>query len=99
MLKQTGLIRGLMGFSDMLVPASSGERFISIKSSKNRLVVYRPEDDFYIGVEVKLACVVAEDGGKEGTVTSQGLSDGLILAALERGYEDFRVSEKWYSSR
>jgi len=92
MLKQTGLIRGLMGFSDMLVPSSADERFMSIKSSNSRLVVFRPEADFYIGVDVTLAHTVGEDGNKQGIATSQGLSDALILGALERGYADFRVS-------
>ena len=92
MLKQTGLIRGLMGFSDMLVPSSSSENFISIKSSKSRLIVYKPEPDFFIGVDITLAHTQAEDGTKEAVVTSQGLSDALIRGALERGYADFRVS-------
>ena len=98
MLKQTGLIRGLMGFSDMLVPSSSSENFISIKSSKSRLIVYKPEPDFFIGVDITLAHTQAEDGTKEAVVTSQGLSDALIRGALERGYADFRVSDVLHKS-
>jgi len=112
MLKQTGLVKGLMGFTNMLVPPkvegpadapggevdsgtagrTEAEPFLSIRSSKGRLMVYTPEEGFYICVGITLAMSIAEDGSKEVLHNAQGLSDRVLVTGLQRGYEDFRVS-------
>lgn len=112
MLKQTGLLKGLMGFTDMLVPPkvegtadapggevrsgaegrTEAEPFLSIRSSKGRLMVYTPEEGFYICVGISLAMSIAEDGSMEVLPNAQGLSDRVLVSGLQRGYEDFRVS-------
>ena len=114
MLKQTGLVKGLMGFTDMLLPPSKASRaaggsteeegaqgteeqtepepFLSIRSSKGRLIVYTPEEGFYVCVGITLAMSIAEDGSKEVLPNAQGLSDRVLVHGLTKGYEDFRVS-------
>ena len=104
MLKQTGLIKGLMGFSDMIIPSSSSppssevneERpdYISIKSTKSRMIVWSPEPDFHFYLNITLSTVISEDGKREQAYNAQGFSDRVIVSALKRGYEDFRVSHQ-----
>lgn len=105
MLKQTRLVKGLMGFTDMLVPSNPpsstseepvglGEKeepFLSIRTGKSRMIVIQPEKDFYIHLNIVLATAVGEDGQSEPTHNAQGLSDHTIVQAVERGYEDFKV--------
>ncbi|WWD17044.1 hypothetical protein CI109_101481 [Kwoniella shandongensis] len=93
MLRQVGLAKGLMGFADML--AKDDAKYWSIHAHKSRLLIYSPEPDFYIYINITLA----HTGEKKDPVPSaQGLSDTMLVDALARGYEDFRLLHGTLSS-
>ncbi|KAK8864661.1 hypothetical protein IAR55_001911 [Kwoniella newhampshirensis] len=86
MLRQVGLAKGLMGFADML--AKDKAKYWSIHAHKSRLLIYSPETDFYIYICITLAHTAEK---KDPTPSAQGLSDQMLVDALARGYEDFRL--------
>ena len=90
MLKQTGLVKGLTGFADMIT-RDSASSFTSISSSKSRLIVWNPEPDWFIYVNIALSTTISEVGKVEPSPTAQGISDQTIVSALSRGYGDFKV--------
>jgi hypothetical protein len=103
MLKQTGLVKGLMGFTDMVIPSSGSTSqslepttvdWMSVKTSKSRLVIYTPEKDVYVYINVTLATSVSEDGKAEPAYSAQGMSDLDLMTALRAGYADFRVRRR-----
>ncbi|WVQ77799.1 hypothetical protein IAR50_007489 [Cryptococcus sp. DSM 104548] len=85
MLRQVGLAKGLMAFGDMV--AKEDARFWSIRTHKQRLIIYTPEPDFYIYIN------------KDPAPGAQGLSDQLLVSGLARGYEDFRLLHGTLSSQ
>ncbi|OCF39800.1 hypothetical protein I317_06409 [Kwoniella heveanensis CBS 569] len=89
MLRQVGLAKGLMGFADMLVKDETKTKFWSIHGHRSRLLLFTPEKDFFFYINITLAH--REDEKKDPVVTSQGLSDEMLVDVLTRGYEEFRL--------
>ena len=70
----------------MVVPA---EGYYAIHSHRRRLLIW-PVKDVFIYVNIRLPLRAAEANVKpEPTPTAQGLLDQVIVAALERAYEDY----------
>ncbi|ODN72842.1 hypothetical protein L202_08273 [Cryptococcus amylolentus CBS 6039] len=93
MLRQVGLAKGLMAFGDMV--AKEDAKFWSIRSHKQRLIIYTPEPDFYIYICIQLANIGENN---DPAPAAQGLSDQLLVSGLTRGYEDFRLLHGTLSS-
>lgn len=106
MLKQLRLIKGLIGFTDMVIPSDQSIKHgsasvmenrsdpaLSIRTAKSRMIVHSPEKDFYIYTNITLSTTTGEDGKVEPTYNAQGLSDQTIVRALAQGYDDFKVCE------
>ncbi|WVO15196.1 hypothetical protein L204_102843 [Cryptococcus depauperatus] len=96
-LRQVGLARGLLSFVDMLV--KSDAPFWAVHSQKARRLIYTPEPGFFMYIvcvqELSMAnrkCIdlACNPDGKSSSL-AQGLSDHMLVAALERGYDDFRL--------
>lgn len=81
MLRQVGLAKGLMGFTDMAAPSRDEKNVWAVHGSHSRMIVYAPLPDWYMYI-----CIKSADTGVH------GLSDQMLVAGLERGYHDFCVS-------
>ncbi|KAK4684927.1 hypothetical protein P7C73_g5237, partial [Tremellales sp. Uapishka_1] len=103
MLRQVGLAKGIMGLMD-IASKDAGNDYYSVHGNKSRLLLFSPEKDFYIYVvsaslfdkqqplTPPQSITLAQDPTtKEPAQNSQGISDNLLVAALQRGYDDFRV--------
>lgn len=81
MLRQVGLAKGLMGFTDMAAPAHGEKNVWAVHGSHSRMIVYAPLPNWYMYI-----CIRSADSGVH------SLSDRMLVAGLERGYHDFCVS-------
>ncbi|KAI9639205.1 uncharacterized protein MKK02DRAFT_29311 [Dioszegia hungarica] len=93
MLRQVGLVKGLMSFTDMVAPGDD-PGYWSVHSQRARMVVYSPEQDFFIYANVALSTIPPDPvkGGKgEPSANAQGLSDQMLIDCLRRGYDDFKL--------
>lgn len=81
MLRQVGLAKGLMGFTDMSAPSRDQKNVWAVHGSHSRMIVYAPLPNWYMYI-----CIKSADAGVH------ALSDEMLVAGLERGYYDFCVS-------
>lgn len=81
MLRQVGLAKGLMGFSDMAAPSCGEKNVWAVHGSHSRMIVYAPLPNWYMYI-----CIKSAESGVH------ALSDQMLVSGLERGYQDFCVS-------
>ncbi|ORX35638.1 hypothetical protein BD324DRAFT_630928 [Kockovaella imperatae] len=106
MLKQIGLVRGLMGFTEMATGVKDPDEsdFWSFRSHRSRMIVYTPKPQIYIYANITLATRVSFETSKaakndpkpgsetyEPAPTAQGLSDRLLLQGLKRGFAEYEL--------